>query len=242
MTSIGAPEIATQKRVIKLFKDELDYTYLGDWHERESNSSVEEKYLTQYLDRAGYSPTQISKAVHKLQNEANNHQRQLYDNNHEVYKLLRYGVQVKEGAGKPTETVKLINWDDPEENDFSIAEEVTLKGNHERRPDLVLYVDGIAIGVIELKNSRVSIGDGIRQLISNQQPEFNAWFFSTSQLLFAGNDSEGLRYGTTLTPEKYLPDVEGRRAGQPRLQAGQVSEEDVLQGSSPRTDARLHSL
>jgi type I restriction enzyme R subunit len=58
--------------------------------------------------------------------------------------------------------------------------------------------------VLELKNSRVSIGDGIRQCLANQQPEFNAWFFSTVQFLFAGNDSEGLQYGTVGTPEKYF--------------------------------------
>jgi type I site-specific restriction-modification system R (restriction) subunit len=60
-----------------------------------------------------------------------------------------------------------------------------------REPDLVLYVNGIAVGVIELKNSRVSTGEGIRQSIFNQQPEFNAWFFSTVQFIIAGNDSEG---------------------------------------------------
>ena len=103
-----------------------------------------------------------------------------------------------------TETVRLIDWDAPEKNDFAIAEEVTLKGNHERRPDLVLYVNGIAIGVIELKNSRVTIGDGIRQLLSNQLPEFNEWFFSTVQITFAGNDSEGLQYGAIKTEEKYF--------------------------------------
>ena len=75
-------------------------------------------------------------------------------------------------------------------------------GNHERRPDLVIYINGIAIGVIELKNSRVSIGNGIRQLISNQKKEFNQWFFSTVQIVFAGNDSEGLKYGTIDTEEK----------------------------------------
>jgi type I restriction enzyme R subunit len=68
----------------------------------------------------------------------------------------------------------------------------------------VLYVNGIANGVIELKRSRVSIGDGIRQNLSNQQPQFNAWFFGTNQLVFAGNDSEGLRYGAIQTPEKYF--------------------------------------
>ena len=66
----------------------------------------------------------------------------------------------------------------------------------------MLYVNGIAIGVIELKNSYVSIGDGIRQLLSNQLPQFNEWFFSSVQIVFAGNDSEGLKYCTIKTPEK----------------------------------------
>jgi len=68
----------------------------------------------------------------------------------------------------------------------------------------VLYVNGIAIGLIELKNSRVSIGDGIRQSLSNQQPEFNEWFFSTNQFIFAGNDTEGLQYGAIGTPVKFF--------------------------------------
>ena len=117
---------------------------------------------------------------------------------------MRYGVPVKIEAGKVTETVHLINWAEPVKNDFAIAEEVTLRGNHERRPDIVLYVNGIAVGVLELKNSRISIGDGIRQSISNQRPEFNAWFFSTIQFIFAGNDSEGLQYGSVGTEEKYF--------------------------------------
>ncbi|NBO46937.1 MAG: restriction endonuclease subunit R, partial [Actinobacteria bacterium] len=128
----------------------------------------------------------------------------LYEANRRVYSLLRYGVQVKAAADQPTSTVALVDWHNPEANDFAIAEEVTLKGNQERRPDLVLYVNGIAIGVIELKRSRVSIGDGIRQNLSNQQPEFNEWFFATNQLVLAGNDSEGLRYGAIQTPEKYF--------------------------------------
>ena len=68
----------------------------------------------------------------------------------------------------------------------------------------MLYINGIAIGVLELKNSRVSVGHGIRQSLSNQLPEFNAWFYATVQFVFAGNDSEGLRYGTIRTPEKYF--------------------------------------
>jgi type I site-specific restriction-modification system R (restriction) subunit len=67
-----------------------------------------------------------------------------------------------------------VDWEEPKQNDFAIVEEVTLRGGLERRPDLVLYVNGIAVAVIELKNSHVSIGNGIRQLLSNPQKEFNA--------------------------------------------------------------------
>jgi type I restriction enzyme R subunit len=204
MNDVGKPERETQNRVIKLFVDELGYRYLGDRSDRDDNSNVETGILSTWLKERGYTPAQINAALYKLRTEADKASRNLYGNNQAVYNLLRYGVQVKAEAGKPTETVTLIDWQRPEKNDFAIAEEVTLKGNHERRPDLVLYVNGIAIGVIELKNSRSDIGLGIRQLLSNQQPEFNAWFFSTVQCVFAGNDSEGLQYGTILTPETFF--------------------------------------
>ena len=204
MNDIGKPERATQDRVIALFRNELKYRYLGDWTDREGNSNVEESTLTDYLRKAGYSELQISRAIYLLRQEADNYNRSLMDNNQAVYKLLRYGVKVRTEVGRNTDTVHLINWKEPSKNDFAIAQEVTLKGGQERRPDLVLYVNGIAIGVIELKSSRISIGDGIRQSLSNQLPEFNQSFFTTIQLIFAGSDSEGLKYGTVGTEEKYF--------------------------------------
>jgi type I restriction enzyme R subunit len=204
MNDIGKRERATQDRVISLFREELGYRFLGDWSDRDGNSNIEEDLLTTHLTKNGYSPAQISTAIYKLRTEANNPSRSLYENNKSVYSLLRYGVPAKTEAGKVTETVHLINWQEPEKNDFAIAEEVTLRGNYERRPDIVLYINGIAVGVLELKRSTVSIGDGIRQNISNQSSEFNQWFFSTVQFVFAGNDSEGLRYGTVRTEEKYF--------------------------------------
>ena len=197
MSTIGQPERATQNRVIALFRDELGYRTLGDWTDRPNNSNVEADLLTAYLKRRGYNPAQIGRALDRLRTETSNPNRSLYDNNKIVYSLLRYGVQVQAAAGENTETIWLIDWIDATQNDFAVAEEVTLHADHanahERRPDVVLYVNGIAVGVLELKNSRVSIGHGIRQSISNQQPEFNAWFFSTVQFIFAGNDSEGLQ-------------------------------------------------
>ena len=204
MSDVGKPERATQERIIRLFREELGYRFLGDWTDRVGNSNVDEKLLSDWLRRRGVTQAQVSIALHKLRTEADNHHRGLYGSNQAVYRLLRYGVPVKTEAGKVTETIHVIDWDEPEANDFALAEEVTLKGGWERRIDVVLYVNGIAVGVLELKNSRVSIGDGIRQSLSNQQPEFNAPFFSTVQFVFAGNDSQGLQYGTIGTEEKYF--------------------------------------
>lgn len=204
MSDIGKAERITQARVIALFKQQLQYTYLGDWTERPGNSNVEEQHLTAYLREAGYSDAHIGQAIHKLTAEAGHPQRALYDNNEAVYQLLRYPVQVRTVGDTEYQNVELINWKEPHKNHFAIAEEVTLKGGHERRPDIVMFINGIAIGVLELKRSIVGIGEGIRQNLSNQLPEFNAWFFSTIQLVFAGNDTEGLQYGAIATPEKYF--------------------------------------
>ncbi|AJD52761.1 type I restriction-modification system restriction subunit [Thalassospira xiamenensis M-5 = DSM 17429] len=204
MSNVGQAERVTQNRVIKLFQDQLGYAYLGEWSDRPSNSNIEEGLLAKYLTSRGYSAAHVSAALYQLRVAANDTKLSLYGRNKAVYSLLRYGVDVKVEAGKPTEKVHLIDWQNPEKNDFAVAEEVTLKGGLERRPDIVLYVNGIAVGILELKNSRVSIGDGIRQNLSNQRPEFNEWFFSTIQFVFAGNDSEGLQYGAIGTEEKFF--------------------------------------
>ncbi|MBB5607984.1 MULTISPECIES: type I restriction endonuclease subunit R [unclassified Janthinobacterium] len=200
----GQPERTTQDRVVNLFRDELGYRTLGNWSGRANNSNVEVGLLTAWLAKRGYSAAQIARALDRLQAEAGNANRKLYDNNKAVYSLLHYGVQVQAAVEENSETIWLVDWNDAEQNDFAIAEEVTLHGSHERRPDIVIYVNGIAVGVLELKNSRADIGEGIRQSLSNQQADFNAWFFSTVQFIFAGNDSQGLKYGTIKTQEKYF--------------------------------------
>lgn len=199
-------ERATQNRVVKLFQQELEYTPLfgGNLQDRYSNSNIEEGPLRMFLtETQGYSETLATKAISVLKSESTNYQRKLYFNNLAVYNLLHYGVDVKETIGKHTDTVWLIDWHHPERNHFYIAEEVTIQGNLEKRPDIVLYVNGIALAVIELKKSSKGITEGIRQNLTNQQPEFIESFFSTIQICFTGNDSEGLRYGTIGTPAKY---------------------------------------
>lgn len=203
MNQVGQIERLTQNRIVRLFRENLKYRYLGNWEDRTGNSSIEEAILSEYLARKGYSPNLITKAIYQFRLTANNYNESLYTNNKNIYSLLRYGVDVTPEVGAFTETVHLIDWENPEENDFAIAEEVTVFGNREKRPDIVIYVNGIALGVLELKRSTISIGDGIRQNITNQQKEFIGSFFSTVQFVFAGNNTQGLRYGTIGTPEKY---------------------------------------
>lgn len=204
MSTVGQRERMAQNRVVRFFQNRLGYAYGGNWEERSGNSNVEQAYLCKNLRSRGYDDEIIRRAINALLKAAAvGGARTLYDANREVYELLRYGVKVKRSAGEQFETVWLIDWADPASNDFMVAEEVTVTGPHTKRPDVVLYVNGLALAVIELKRSKVSVTEGIRQNIGNQDPRFIAPFFSTVQLLFAGNDVEGLRYGVIQTPEKY---------------------------------------
>ncbi len=202
--AVGQIERKTQNRVVALVQKELSYRYLGNWEEREGNSNIEEEILAAYLTKKRYSQNLIGKALYELGKVANDQSKTLFDVNKEVYTLLRYGVNVQPEMGQNKETVWLIDWKNPQENDFAIAEEVTVKGIHNKRPDIVLYVNGIALGVLELKRSTVSITEGIRQNLDNQKHIFIKPFFSTVQYVMAGNDIEGIAYGAIETKEKYF--------------------------------------
>jgi len=204
MSTVGQKEILTQKHVVRFFKDGLGYTYLGNWKDRDGNSNVEEDLARNWLRRKGHPDKVITKVLHELDKaKALSGSKTLYDANREVYGLLRYGVKVKPDVGERHITIWLIDWETPASNDFAIAEEVAVIGENTKRPDIVLYINGIALGVLELKRSVVAVAEGIRQNLDNQKKEFIRPFFATVQLLMAGNETEGLRYGVIETPEKY---------------------------------------
>ena len=204
MSKVGQREIQTQRRVVAFFQNALGYKYLGHWQDRSGNRNVEREHITDWLKRQGHSDKIIDKALFELNKAAGlGGSKTLYDANRDVYGLLRYGVKVRPDVGEQNVTVWLIDWENPSNNDFGIAEEVTVRGENTKRPDLVLYVNGIALGVLELKRSTVSVTEGIRQNLDSQKKEFIQPFFATVQLVMAGNDTEGLRYGVIETSEKY---------------------------------------
>lgn len=202
--SIGDAEIKTQERVIRFFKDPeiLGYQYIGNLSDYQ-NKNIKEDRLRQYLRLKGYADKLIDAAIMQLQQEAGNLSRGVYDANKTVYSRLKYGIPVSESPEKPPVTVQLVDEEKPLNNDFAIAEEVTVVEQSEKRPDLVVYLNGIAVAVIELKRSSISVSEGIRQNLTNQKNSFIQSFFTTMQFCMAGNESEGLRYGTLLTGEKF---------------------------------------
>jgi len=204
MSDIDEAERMTQTRVITLFTEQLGYDYIGDWRDQQRTSPVEEDRLRSFLLRQQrYSDVLIDRALKKFNTLTSDQSKGLYENNKAVYEVLRYGIKELDETNQLTKTVELINWNEPLNNDFAIAEEVTFKGENIKRPDLVLYVNGIALGVLELKKATQSVAKGIRQNLDNQESVFIKPFFATIQLVMAGNDGQGIRYGTIETPEKY---------------------------------------
>ncbi len=213
MRNINVLEKVTQDRILhKIFEKKLDYTYLGNFEDRENNSNIEDNLLLKFLTKK-YPQEIAKKAIAQLKKVAHNETRSLYEVNKEVYSMLKYGTGVTLYAGEKEQKVYFIDYEDYTNNDFYVAEEVTIEGQNEKRPDIVIYINGIAIGVIELKRSTISINEGIRQNLDNQKELFIERFFTTIQFIIAGNDTEGLKYATTLTPAKYyLPWIEDEKA------------------------------
>lgn len=243
MSKVGERERVTQNRIVKLFREKLKYNYLGSLHDQD-NSNINEVKLKEYLSEQCYSDELIRRAINSLIEAAK--KPDLYYANKDVYSLLRYGASVKENVSVHNQTVKFINWDEPEKNKFYIAEEVTVKGEHTKRPDIVLYINGIAVCVLELKRSIVSVSEGIRQNLDNQSNDFIRPFFATNQLVMAGNDTEGLRIGVIETPEKHFIEWEEQ---QPRVLEPDratdklsVSIRKLQEGEGYKIDRHLTSL
>ena len=177
MSNIGDKERVTQNRVVKLFQEKLDYRYLGNFEDREGNSNVEEELLTKWLLSRRVDKALIGKALRELDLASSmGGGKKLYDANKAVYNLLRYGVKVKADVGSNTQTIWLIDWENPLNNDFYIAEEVSIKGEHTKRPDVVVYVNGIALAVIELKRSCVSVVRGSDKTLITKKKSLSETF------------------------------------------------------------------
>jgi type I restriction enzyme R subunit len=199
MSKVGQIERETQNRLVKLLQENLGYEYLGNWEKQLNSNLLEDEYLA-FQASKGVVEDIAKKSFRELEKITNNGAVKLYQSNKEFYEKLRYGVKIAPELGEQNVTIWPIDWKNIEKNRFSFAQEVTVGGAlGNKRPDIVVYINGIAITVIELKRSTVSIEEGILQHLDNQHEDFIESFFTTVQMLIAGNDTQGVKYGTVGT-------------------------------------------
>ncbi|MFA0080982.1 HsdR family type I site-specific deoxyribonuclease [Vibrio breoganii] len=157
------------------------------------------------------SEAAIDKIVHDLANPAMNEG--LKAANEKLYNALTYGVGVTEfvDGKKANPTVQVIDWENPENNQFHFTEELEVENAHgtgKRIPDIVCFVNGLPWVVIEAKRpdssheGKPTVAEGISQNIRNQKVDEIPHLFAYSQLLMSVNGHEGL-YGTCGTPNKF---------------------------------------
>lgn len=158
----------------------------------------------------GLSHAAIDKVMHEL-NPAMN--LGLKAANEKIYNALMYGVSVTEfiDGKKASPTIKLIDWDDIDSNQFHFTEEFVVQnaeGTGNRIPDIVCFVNGLPLAVIEAKRpdsnkeGKSTNIEAISQHIRNQGQVEIPHLYAYSQLLLAINGHEGL-YATCGTPEKF---------------------------------------
>ncbi len=121
-----------------------------------------------------------------------------------VFSNLLAGVAVSEflDGKKVSPQLRFIDWDRPENNMFHVAPEFEISEEQNRRPDIVLFVNGIPFAVIENKKPSVSVDEGVVQMIRNQSGNQTPRFFMYPQILVATNVDQ-VKYGTMLTPREF---------------------------------------
>lgn len=85
---------------------------------------------------------------------------ELMQMNYNNYQKIRNGILVEyeQNGKKKIERLKTIDFDNPNENDFTVVSQLWIRGEvHWRRPDLIIYINGLPLVFIELKNSNIPV-------------------------------------------------------------------------------------
>lgn len=125
-----------------------------------------------------------------------------------IYDALLLGKSYPEtvGEGKMLSfNLRYIDWDNPQNNVFHVTEEFAVDSRdrqHNARPDIVLFINGIPIAVIECKAPHIPVDEAVGQMIRNQQAAYIPQLFKFAQLVVATNKN-AVKYATVGTPKKF---------------------------------------
>lgn len=122
----------------------------------------------------------------------------------DIFADLLGGIAVSEmiDGKKTSPQMRLVDWSNPQNNSFHVIAEFEISESRERRPDIVLFVNGIPLAVIENKKASVPVDEAVLQMIRNQQLGQTPKFFLFPQLLVCAN-VDAVKYGTMLTPREF---------------------------------------
>ena len=152
-----------------------------------------------------FSPSTIGQAVKDLNEDLLTG---LISTNEKIYDMLTLGKSYTERMADGTTRsfdIKYIDFEHPEKNDFYVTEEFSvlrMNGKDNARPDIVLFVNGIPLAIIECKYSSVPIIQAISQNIRNQKNDYIPQLFKFIQIVMAANKNE-TKYATCGTPSKF---------------------------------------
>ena len=152
-----------------------------------------------------FSPSTIGQAVKDLNEDLLTG---LISTNEKIYDMLTLGKSYTERMADGTTRsfdIKYIDFEHPERNDFYVTEEFSvlrMNGKDNARPDIVLFINGIPLAIIECKDSSVPIIQAISQNIRNQKNDYIPQLFKFIQIVMAANKNE-TKYATCGTPSKF---------------------------------------
>jgi len=150
--------------------------------------------------------------------------------NREIYHLLKNGVRVPvpdpEGDGETVEVVRIIDWDDPQNNDFLICSQLWITGEmHTRRADLIGFVNGLPLLFIELKAAHRRLETAFTGNLRDYKDTIPQLFWPNA-LIILSNGSQS-RVGSITAGWEHF--AEWKKIGS-EDEAGRVSLETMLRG------------
>lgn len=215
-----ANEISTSQRPAIEVLQKLGYKYISE----EENKNLRNNILTDVIfkdilakklneinsyeykgEKYKFSASTIGQAIKDLNEDLVTG---LISTNEKIYDLLTLGKSYQENMVDGTKRsfdIKYIDFEHPENNDFYVTEEFSvlrMNGKDYARPDIVLFVNGIPLAVIECKDASVPIIQAISQNIRNQKPDYIPQLFKFIQIVMAANKNE-TKYATCGTPDKF---------------------------------------
>lgn len=173
---------------------------LEEWLEKNNSIMAKDKPVP-------FTKTNIKEAVNSISNIPFD---SLLSNNEKIYDLLTLGKSLEQtiDGSSRSYSIQYINWEEPHKNIFHITDEyeVEKRNSHKtRRPDIVLFVNGIPLVVIECKKPGLgdeAVKEGISQHLRNQKTDEIPELFTFSQILLSLAQNQA-KYGTTGTPEEF---------------------------------------